>query len=254
MTIGAAIGSDTFVVKLYSGVNASGSLLATGTVVKTVVAGVANTFTITTDGVVASLALAVGGASVGTAGTPAVTVSALDAAGKTIVAPGGYVDANGNPLAISLADSDSTYTSLSATSVTAPGTAVSLNYNGGDLITATLTASATGIPPATAIFAPTPNALGISPSTLALLGTGASNALTATLSETAYTGTFTESDTCAGVATVTTPSALGPTETYTVTASAAGSCTATFTDAYGQHATLNIGVTTTGISVQTAPH
>ena len=97
---------------------------------------------------------------------------------------------------------------------------------------------------------PTPNPMGIAPSTLALTGTGASNAQTLVVTETGYTGSFTESDTCSTIATVTPSSGTGPSFTFTVTGLAAGTCSATFADTNRQHVTANIGVTTTGVVIQ----
>jgi hypothetical protein len=59
-----------------------------------------------------------------------VTVTALDAAGKTIIGPGNYLDANGNALTIALSTSDTSKTTLSPTSVTSPAQSVALMYNG----------------------------------------------------------------------------------------------------------------------------
>ncbi len=95
-----------------------------------------------------------------------------------------------------------------------------------------------------------PAPMGIAPSTLALTGTGASNAQTLVVTETGYTGSFTESDTCSTIATVTPSSGTGPSFTFTVTGVAAGTCSATFTDTNGQHVSANIGVTTTGVVIQ----
>ncbi|MGC8485710.1 MAG: hypothetical protein ACP5O6_08775, partial [Candidatus Baltobacteraceae bacterium] len=70
------------------------------------------------------------------------------------------------------------------------------------------------------------------------------------VTETGYTGTFTESDTCSTIATVTPSSGTGPSFTFTVTGVNAGTCTATFADTNGQQVTANIGVTTTGVVIQ----
>ncbi len=111
-------------------------------------------------------------------------------------------------------------------------------------------ASPSPSPSASPSPSPTPNPMGIAPSTLALTGTGASNAQTLVVTETGYTGSFTESDTCSTIATVTPSSGTGPSFTFTVTGVAAGTCSATFADTNGQHVTANIGVTTTGVVIQ----
>jgi hypothetical protein len=97
---------------------------------------------------------------------------------------------------------------------------------------------------------PVPGALNATAS-LAINGPGSSNAGTVTVQETGYGGTFSENDTCAGIATVTTSSASGPSATFTVTGIAAGGCSATFSDSHGQQASTSIAVTTTGFGVNT---
>ncbi len=153
-TIEAPIGSDTFSMSLYDNTNATGNLLSTGSVTQTINAGTANSVNVTFNGVVKSLAVSLSGPlTYGSSGSVNVTVHALDADGNTIVGPGSYVNASGNPLAIALADSDgSGSTSLSATSLTAPSsTPVTLSYKGGALTSVpTITASATGLTQASA--------------------------------------------------------------------------------------------------------
>ena len=149
--IAAPVGSDTFTANLYDAQNGAGNLLSTGTITQTITADTANTVSMTFNGVVASLSVALSPSIIvaGSAATITVTVSALDASGATIVGPGGFVDANGNALTISLNDADTTgATKLSATSITAPGTAITLSYNGSpSFSSATITASATGVTP-----------------------------------------------------------------------------------------------------------
>ncbi len=91
--------------------------------------------------------------------------------------------------------------------------------------------------------------IGVSPSSLTLNGMGAGNAKTATINETGYAGTFTESDTCSSVATIALSSSVGPTSTVTVTGLSSGNCVATFTDGYGQQAKLNVAVTVSGFFI-----
>jgi hypothetical protein len=83
-------------------------------------------------------------------------------------------------------------------------------------------------------------------------GLGASFAKPITVTETGYSGSFGEQDTCSGIATVTTSNAHGPTSTYTVTGVAGGSCSATFADSNSQTANVNIVVTTNGIIINGA--
>ena len=144
--VAAPIGADTFTVTTYDQTNAVGNSLSTANVAATIVAGQANTVSVILNGVIASIQLILGDTSPpeGTPTTISLTVNAMDADGNVIIGPGNY----NTPIALS--DSDSTYTSLSATSLAAPGLSVTVNYNGGGLTSATLSASASGIP-ATAI-------------------------------------------------------------------------------------------------------
>ena len=94
-----------------------------------------------------------------------------------------------------------------------------------------------------------PFALTTSPTTTNVYGAGAANAQTFTVSETGYTGSFGEADTCSGIATVTTSNAHGPSATYTVTGILGGTCDATFSDTFSQTATEHIVVTTSPITI-----
>ncbi len=71
-----------------------------------------------------------------------VAVNALDADSNIIM--GSYVDANGNPLTVNLADSNTTDTPLSTTSVANSSTAVTLSYDGTNISAPTITPSVTG--------------------------------------------------------------------------------------------------------------
>ncbi len=153
----APVGTDTFAVSLYDAPNATGKLLSTGSAVQTVVLDAANVVSVTFDGVVAGLRLGLSQASTTRcfATTIGVAVSALDADGNTIVGPGSYADANGNPLTITLNDADtSRSTSLAQTTLTAPPSGpIRLTYDGKAATQATITASAPGVTNATATLA-----------------------------------------------------------------------------------------------------
>ena len=79
-----------------------------------------------------------------------------------------------------------------------------------------------------------------------MIGTGAASAQTITVHETAYSGSFTESDDCAGKASFSPITSTGPNASVSVTGNAAVTCTATFTDAFNQHTTTQVVVTTSG--------
>jgi len=119
-------GTETFSIALYDAANGTGHVLSSGSTIATIVPGTGNAVNVTFDGVVASVAVSLGAASV-TAGTSAsipVTVAAKDAAGYTIVG-----DPYAAPIALSTDDASGAFT-LSATSIAAPGTPVNLAYNG----------------------------------------------------------------------------------------------------------------------------
>ena len=151
--IDAPVGTDVFTFKAFSQQNAQGDVLSQAQVSKLIVAGTSNNVSATLDGVVASAALSLSNASP-PAGIPTaltLTVTAADAAGNTIIGPGGYC----NP--IHLSDSDSFATSLSATEIIGPGAPVTLTYNGKSIWSATISGSASGVPAASiapASFAP----------------------------------------------------------------------------------------------------
>ena len=117
-------------------------------------------------------------------------------------------------------------------------------------VTPTPAATPSPTPTPTPMTAPAPNGLGAAPAALALYGIGSGNAATITVAETSYNGTFGESDTCAGSATVVSATPLGPSAVFTVTGVAAGSCSATFSDTFGQTVAVSIGVTTSGFGVR----
>ncbi len=144
----APVGSDSFAVSLYSGQNQSGSLLGLGSTVQSVVGGQSNTVDVTLNGVVHSVSLTTNPSVLpaGTAASESVTINALDASGYTIIAPGGYVDADGNPLTIAVTKTDygkgkgATVASPSPAPIaTAPGTTAANGttqtyaYNGSDI-------------------------------------------------------------------------------------------------------------------------
>jgi hypothetical protein len=106
---------------------------------------------------------------------------------------------------------------------------------------------ATGYTAAAVTPAPTPpGALAVKPTSLTFIGTGAALATTFSASETGYTGAFTESDTCSGIASV----AAGAAGSYTITPSGAGTCSVTITDSYAQKAAVAVSVTVTGGVIQ----
>ncbi|HEX3550203.1 MAG TPA: hypothetical protein VHT53_07510 [Candidatus Elarobacter sp.] len=141
LTLNVTPGAVTFGIALYDQANGTGNVLSTAQTTATIVAGTNNTLNVTFGGVVASVAVSVGTASL-VAGTPAsvpVNVVAKDAAGYTIVGSESYV----SPIALST--SGATGFTLSTASVTSPAAAVTLAYNGqGSAQQAHVTASVAG--------------------------------------------------------------------------------------------------------------
>lgn len=80
--------------------------------------------------------------------------------------------------------------------------------------------------------------------------TGAGYAQMLSVEEGAYSGAFTETDTCAGIATIAQTGTSGIVYIYTATAVAAGTCNAKFSDAAQQSQTIGVTVTTTAYTVQ----
>lgn len=150
---GVPAGTSLVTVSTFASTDGTGTPLSTATISVTVAAGQVTTVDLTLNGVVSTLSLSVFPAVVypSVPSTSSVTLNALDAAGKIIVGPGNYVDANGAPLNITLSDSDTSgSTHLSATAASAPGGSFTVTYNGAVIPSFTITASATGVTSANA--------------------------------------------------------------------------------------------------------
>ena len=137
-TLSVQPGTRTFQINLYDGPNATGHILSSGSTTTNIVVGQNNTVAIAFGGVPAKLVLGLGSSSL-TAGSPAtvpITVTALDAAGQTIVGSDPYTSA------IDVTSSDTSgATTLSAPVVLSPAGVETLTYTGGSAPpTITLTA------------------------------------------------------------------------------------------------------------------
>lgn len=131
-------GAQQFVVRAYDAVNAGGNLL--GTTALAVPAGTGAPVvdvTVTLDGVVHAIVLALQGGpfTPGAAGTRTLLVTASDADGGTIVAPGNFSP----PIVLSASDGA---VRLSPSVVTSPGTTVTATYDGTPAAHTTLAATA----------------------------------------------------------------------------------------------------------------
>jgi streptogramin lyase len=139
--ISAPAGSDMFAVSAFDQPNGTGNLLASGSIAQSISATSVSSINVDLTGVTASIKFTVTGTLIidGSPASVPVVVQALDASGNTII---GTYDRT-----ISLTDADpSGHTSLSATSVTASGSNVTLKYDGAHMTgSATVSAGAPGI-------------------------------------------------------------------------------------------------------------
>ena len=133
-----------------------------------------------------------------------------------------------------------------AATVDAAGTAT---YEVMPLAKGTCTATITGgnLESAPLAIAVVPYGLVVlDPSSLSFTATGSSSAQTVAVSQENFTGSFTESDDCTGVAKLSAGSNAGGKASYTVTPEAEGACEATFAGGNAVKAQLPISVTPYG--------
>jgi virginiamycin B lyase len=137
-------GQQTISIFLYDQQNAAGNQLSTATTSVNIAQGDTTTIPITLDGIVSSAKVLLNGSAsasvpVGTPTSIPVSVDAYDADNNLIMLPGNYTSA------ITLTDSDTSgATSLSESSVTAPGASVTMSYTGATISSATITAVVNG--------------------------------------------------------------------------------------------------------------
>ncbi|MDE2572355.1 MAG: hypothetical protein KGM44_07535, partial [bacterium] len=190
----------------------------------------------------------------GASSTIALTVPAKDA--------GGYVVNSGtynNP--ITIADSDSTHTSLALNGAPGkpsvislqPSDALLVNYDGKNFPGATFTASASGVAAQSVTNATlTPiGALGANPASLSFTATGASAALSVQVSQPNYSGTVTvDPSTCGRTVSLANASGASPL-TLTVTPnSPVSNCHLVAAGGNGQSLPIPVTITTTSIAIQ----
>lgn len=156
VTVTAPVGSDTFSIATYDGPNGTGKQLSVAKVPASITASSTTSIPLALQGVVASVTALLGSSSVpvGAPASVSVTIVAYDANQNIIVGPGNF----SSPVTLALTD-PSGNTSLSTTSVPAPGTSVSLNYNGNSVTGAIVTPSINGTPGTAATFAPSGDAV-----------------------------------------------------------------------------------------------
>lgn len=163
LTFGAPAGSDTFAFEIFSGANGSGSLLAQATTTQTIAATGAFNFSIGLDAVVGTVVANVqtqsgtqgtcpngpmnfNGVNEGCPGSVPATISVYDPSGALVTGTAPYA----TPIVLSASDPS---LSISPSTVTTPGTPITLSYNGAALapattttVTVTITVGSTQIP------------------------------------------------------------------------------------------------------------
>ena len=143
-----ATSGSTFLVTLFDAPGATGKKLAVASLQVTVPPSGPTTLNLVLSGIVASLDLRLDppGLPAGTAAKSSVLLNARDPDGNIIIGAEPFADASGNALTITLNNSDASgKTSLAKSTFTAPG-GTDLSYDGSTLASATITASATGVP------------------------------------------------------------------------------------------------------------
>ncbi|MDB5091936.1 MAG: hypothetical protein JWO85_37 [Candidatus Eremiobacteraeota bacterium] len=114
------------------------------------------------------------------------------------------------------------------------------------VVTATPTATPSATPTATPTATPSGAAVVPAPSALAFTGLGAALAQGLSVAQAGFVGSFSQTNTCAGVASV---SAQPPSPTFTITPIATGTCSITITGGSNQSVDVPVTVTTSGLVV-----
>jgi len=138
VSVPANPGTDTFAISAYSAPNGGGSVLSSGSIVATIVAGVANTTTtVTLNGVVATIVITAAAPTLALGESTTLNVVAKDASGATIVGTFDHpITLSGNNLAFS---STSLASSTAASSVT-----IAWNYGFAGSSASTISGTADG--------------------------------------------------------------------------------------------------------------
>jgi streptogramin lyase len=156
MAMAAPVGTDTFEFTTYDEPNGGGNVISTAAVTKQIILGTTTTISAALNGVVASYALTIGNSNppAGVAVSEQVSINAFDADGNLIAGTASNYEQS---FTLSIVDpAKSGQLTLSRTSVPSRSTIVTLHYAGGTLSAASIVATAPGLSPAAATFAPTP--------------------------------------------------------------------------------------------------
>jgi hypothetical protein len=232
--------ATNFIVKLFDQLGEQGHLLGTATVaVPPSPNGTPIDVPVTLSGVVLQIGLSVAGGAFtnGVAGTRTLIVDALDADRNTI--PGTLT----NPIV--LANQNPAMT-LSAASIAASGTALTITYSGAG--SPTIQINATDLDGGSKSFSLAPGTVGsvgpltVSPSTMTF--TFVPETLTATVTDPNSSGAYTVTG-CAGMATGSVSGGV-----LSVTATSTGTCTLIVSDTASNAATVSVGVSSIQIPIQ----
>ncbi len=255
-----AAGNEQFRLSVYASTDASGTALGVGTITTLVAAGQANLIPVTLGGVIASLAFATPRVSEPADGAThqiGLTLSAKDASGALIIAPGDFYTG----VTVAKTNDPNNALTLGATAVVTP-TANGLNmiavtYDAGKtLVDGTITASVpsmSGAPNVTAVTADiTPLVYTLSPQGASLVAGAATPSLTLTVSEALTAGPFTATASPASTVQIAgsgTAGSPGGNATFTLTGGSSGG-PATIAVADGTvSGTVTVSVTGTGVGV-----
>lgn len=166
INVSAPVGTVAFTVSLYASTDGTGAVLSKNSVSQTIVAGKANAFNMSLDGVVASIALALANPNppTGSPTTTKLSVNFLDASGAAIIGSDPFV----NPIALTDSDTSGvTVLSLASLKTPADAAALTVTYSGAALAQAIFGATASGVAAGSVIPATlTPQAPTVSPSAL----------------------------------------------------------------------------------------
>lgn len=259
----APVGMDDFAVSAYDQVPQNGqipsnaNLLSAGIATASIVQGVVNTVLVTLGGQVASLSLPqpiVLGLQDGQAQSYPFAIQALDA-DKYIIVPlvnqSPFNNGNGQNVTLSVTSGDGGNTLSIVQATQAAPTSWTINYTGGVLTDAVLTASLPGVPSVTANFTPVvsfPTSL-----TLPLQvpnKTGTVSVQTALSTATVYASIANSASQCTVSPASATPSSAGSQVNFTVAGSNSGTCTVNLTTSSGgQTVTYPLPVTVNGTGV-----
>ena len=148
LMIAAPSGNDTFDVRLFDAANAGGNVLSRVSSTQAITDSTTSV-SFTLNGVVSRVALAPLSISfpAGTATNVPIVLNAFDADSNLIIAPGGYVDANGNSIKFTVGYADPMSTSAASvigTPPAAPGGSESLAYTGSSSLGGQITATVSG--------------------------------------------------------------------------------------------------------------